>query len=92
LVKFIVNGEESGSVQFPITEVGTTSSVSFQIHNNSEDDVELSFWSDDGDMKAESYPTRLKPRETKPAKLLFSPAHDRPDALKTKWGFKELIG
>jgi len=92
LVKFLMNGEEVGAIQFPITEAGTTSSTSFMIQNNTEDNVELVFWSDDGEMTAESYPKHLAPHESKPAKLLFSPNKERPDALHTKWGFRELIG
>ena len=92
MVKFLQNGEEIGTIQFPITEAGTSSIVSFMIENNSEDNAELIFFSEDGDMKAESYPSRLRPRETLPAKLIFSPTKDRNDALNTKWGFREILG
>jgi len=92
LVKILMNGEEVGSVQFPITEAGTTSAASFMINNDTESSVELSFWSEDGEVTAESYPKHLDPHESKPAKLLFSPSKDRPDELNTRWGFRELIG
>lgn len=92
MVKFLQNGVETGTVQFPITEAGTTSTVSFTIENNSEDNVELIFFSEDGDMKAESYPRKLVPRESQSAKLTFSPSKDRNDALNTRWGFREIIG
>ena len=92
MVKFLQNGEEIGTVQFPITEAGTTSIVSFMIENNSEDDVELIFFSEDGDMTIDNFDKHLKPRETRTAKLKFSPSKDRPDSLKGKWGFREVVG
>ena len=92
MVRFLQNGDDIGNVQFPITEVGTSSTVSFMVENNSEDDVELIFYSEDGDMTASNYPKHLKPREVKPAKLVFSPLKNRPDSLKTKWGFREIVG
>jgi hypothetical protein len=92
LVKFLQNDEEIGTLQFPITEVGTTTTASFMIENNSEDNVELIFYSDDGDVNAESYPKRLLPRESQLAKLTFSPSKDRNDPLNTRWGFREIIG
>ena len=92
MVRFIQNGEETGEVRFPITETGTSSTVSFMIENDSEDNAELIFFSEDGDLTAESYPTKLKPRETLPAKLIFSPAKDRNDSLNSKWGFREILG
>lgn len=92
MVRFLQNGEEIAKVQFPITETGTTSTVSFMIENNSEDDVELIFWSDDGDMTIREFPKHLRPREIKGATMMFSPSKDRPDALNTKWGFREIIG
>lgn len=92
MVKFLQNGEEIGTVQFPITEVGTSSTVSFMIENNSEDDVELIFFSEDGDMTIDNFDKHLKPRETRTAKLSFSPTMDRPDSLKANWGFREVVG
>jgi len=91
LVKFILNGEQVGVITFPITEAGTNSNASFMIENNSENEIELLFWSDDGEVTAESHPRYLHPHETKPAKLTFSPSKDRPDSLHTKWGFREII-
>lgn len=93
MVKFLQNGEQIGTVQFPITEVGTSSTVSFMIENNSEDNVELIFFSDDGDMTIDgNFNNHLKPRETQTAKLTFSPGKDRPDSLNTSWGFREVVG
>jgi len=95
LVRYIQNGEEitrAEQIQFPITEEGTFSTLSFMIENNSEEPIELIFWSNDGDLKPVNYPKTLKPRETQQAKLQFSPPVDRPDSLKTKWGFREIVG
>jgi len=93
LVKFFQNGEEIGTLQFPITEAGTSTSISFMIENTSQvDDVELIFFSEDGDMTADNYPQHLKPRESKQAKIVFSPTKERPDSLHTKWGFREIVG
>lgn len=94
MVKFHQNGEEitSEALKFPITELGTATTVSFMIENDSEDNAEYIFYSDDGDLTAVDYPKHLKPRETYQAKIQFSPPLDRPDSLHTTFGFREILG
>lgn len=95
MVRFIQNGKEikdSEAIQFPITEVGKSSTVSFTIENNTDENVELAFWSDDGDLKPVVFPQFLKPGESQGAQVKFSPPLDRPDSLNTHWGFREILG
>lgn len=81
------------SVKFPITETGKSSNISILIENNSVvDNVELIFFSDDGDMGTDTPTIHLKPSESIQTKLIFSPAKDRPDSLRTNWGWREISG
>ncbi len=93
MLKFLQNGEETGDIQFPITEVGTTSRLSLMIKNVSIDPTHIIFYSEDGDMTIdESYPRIINAGESHQVTLIFSPTQDRPDSLKTKWGFREVDG
>lgn len=92
MVKFIQNGEEIGTVKFPITEVGTSTTISFTIENVLENNIELIFFSEDDDLVIGEYPQRLSPQETAQAQLIFSPKQDRPVPLQASWGFREIIG
>lgn len=93
MLKFLQNGEEIGDIQFPITEVGTTSKMQIMIENVSIDPTHIIFYSEDGDMSIqEDYPRVLQAGESSQVTLLFAPSKNRPDSLKTKWGFREVDG
>lgn len=84
---------DSEGITFPITELGASSSVSVMIENESvTDPVELIFFSDDGDITTDKPTIKLSPKESVQTKLTFSPPKDRPDSLKTTWGYREIKG
>ena len=95
MTRFYQNDTEidSSGITFPITELGTSTSVSIMIENESvADPVELIFYSDDGDISTDKPTIKLSPTESTQAKLTFSPPKDRPDSLRTSWGYREIKG
>lgn len=96
MVRFYNNGELIETIQFPITEVGTTSTVTILVENDSEEHIELLPYVNDKDVKIHDYPKHLGPRESATSTWIFEPAPERLQeekrALKTTCGFKEIIG
>jgi hypothetical protein len=96
LVRFYNNGTEIETIQFPITEVGTSSTVKVTIENDSEEHIELIPYTNDKDVTITDYPKQLGPRESGHSTWVFEPAAERLQeerrALKTTCGFKEIIG
>ena len=96
MAKFIQNGEEISTIQFPITEINTTSTVSFTVENEFMNKVELVFFSEDKDVTINDVSIVLDAHESKHVTLSFFASDDRfnslTPALKSGWGFREIIG
>lgn len=102
MVRFYNNGVEVGltsedlaPISFPITEVGSQSTVSITIKNDSEEHIELIPYVNDRDVHIQEYPKKLGPQESATATWLFTPQAERLQeekrSLHTIGGFKEII-
>ena len=103
MVRFYSNGIEFGEntdndtpIQLPITEVGSSNTVSFTVENDSEEHIKLIPYSHDKDVQIQSYPETLGPRESGTATWIFTPQPERLQeekrSLNTLCGFKEIVG
>jgi len=92
LVNFFINEEKVERIHFPITEVGTTSTVTMIIENDLDEGVELIPFVSDKDVEIIEYPRRLKSQEQGTSVWKFSPTKDRLNSLNTECGFREIIG
>ena len=96
LVKLYVNGELIEKIRFPITEVGTKSTVIMTVENDLLEDVELIPFVGDRDVTVMEYPRRLAAGEKGKAAWVFSPIEARYEtkkpSLSCECGFKEIAG
>jgi len=92
LVNLFVNDELVESFHFPITDVGTSNTMSVILQNPLPNKVELIPFSNDPDVEIVEYPKTLKPMESARAIWKFSPNTERLTPLKSDVGFREIIG
>ena len=92
MVNLYLNEELIESFNFPITDVGEDSTVTVIVQNPLAYKVELIPYSNDPDVDIIEYPRHLKPLESASSTWKFSPKKERLTPLKSKIGFKEIIG
>lgn len=103
MVRFYNNGAEVGidakdkdPITFPITEIGSSSTLSIIVENDSEEFIELIPYVNDKDVQIQDYPQKLGPREKGNATWIFTPKPERLQeerrSLRTTCGFKEIVG
>lgn len=96
LVKLYVNDELIEKIRFPITEVGTTSTIIMTVENDLLEDIELIPFVGDRDVGVMEYPRHLRIGESGKVVWVFSPTEKRYEtrkpSLSCECGFKEIVG
>ena len=101
MVKYYINNELVEDIRFPITTINEKSTLNVIVENEYYEDVELIPFTGDLEVSIKSYPKRLQPKERGNSVWVFAPTEKRLKnvegmpaqvSLKTKCGFKELIG
>lgn len=92
MVNCLINKELVESVRFPITDVGTSSSIEMILENPTMWDIELVPYVNDPEVSIKDYPRKLKAYESGKCIWTFSPSKERLSPLDCKCGFREVIG
>ena len=92
MVKCSINGEKTDFVRFPITEVGSESTVTMSIENTYDERVELIPFAEDPDVSILEFTKVIEAGESGTAVWKFSPKRERETSLSCPCGFREIIG